>query len=369
MRGFSALIRRAAKAVPGGVTLSPADWEQRHRWISGLLWFHVPVIVGFGLIRGNGALHSIAEGGPVAAMGLLSAHRRYARQLRSALAGLGLMISSAVLVHLSGGNIEMHFHFFVMLSVISLYQDWRPFLVSIAFVATHHAVMGTIRPHDVFDHSSAWNSPLKWAAIHAFFVLASCAASVVSWRIVEDSHRRSKAALEDGERHFRALIEHSTDVVTVVDAEGNISYDSPSSVQVLGYSNEERVGSNGLDYVHPDDLPRSAQVLKQVVTRGGTVVTLLANRALLLDRIEHARESARRRPGSRLALLYIDLDDFKTVNDGLGHEAGDELLRRTAERIALAIRPGDTAARLGGDEFAILLEDIPAPALAYEIGA
>src|SRR5438067_9736062 len=110
MRGLSALIRRAAKAVPGGVTLSPADWEQRHRWISGLLWFHVPVIVAFALIRGNSPLHGFAECGPVAAMALLASNRSYARPLRSILTGLGLMISSAVLVHLSGGSTEMHFH-------------------------------------------------------------------------------------------------------------------------------------------------------------------------------------------------------------------------------------------------------------------
>jgi diguanylate cyclase (GGDEF)-like protein len=84
-------------------------------------------------------------------------------------------------------------------------------------------------------------------------------------------------------------------------------------------------------------------------------LTGLANRVLFADRLEHAL--ARRR--ELVAVLYLDLDDFKTVNDTLGHEAGDELLARTAERIRATVRTHDTAARLGGDEFAILLEDSP----------
>jgi len=84
-------------------------------------------------------------------------------------------------------------------------------------------------------------------------------------------------------------------------------------------------------------------------------LTGLANRVLFADRLDHAL--ARRR--ELVAVLYLDLDDFKTVNDTLGHEAGDRVLARTAERLRAAVRPGDTVARLGGDEFAILLEDSP----------
>ena len=86
-------------------------------------------------------------------------------------------------------------------------------------------------------------------------------------------------------------------------------------------------------------------------------LTGLANRALFGDRVEHALARSLR-TGSLIAVLFLDLDDFKTVNDRFGHHAGDQLLRSIAERIVAIVRPGDTAARLGGDEFAVLLEDV-----------
>jgi diguanylate cyclase (GGDEF)-like protein len=86
-------------------------------------------------------------------------------------------------------------------------------------------------------------------------------------------------------------------------------------------------------------------------------LTGLPNRALFMDRLDHAVVRAGRRE-AQLAVLFMDLDDFKVVNDSLGHEAGDKLLVAVAERLRACLRPEDTAARLGGDEFTILLEDL-----------
>ena len=86
-------------------------------------------------------------------------------------------------------------------------------------------------------------------------------------------------------------------------------------------------------------------------------LTGLANKALFQDRLEHALARIGH-TGSHLAVLFIDLDDFKTVNDSLGHGEGDQLLKRVATKLAECLRPLDTAARLGGDEFAVLIEDV-----------
>jgi diguanylate cyclase (GGDEF)-like protein/PAS domain S-box-containing protein len=86
-------------------------------------------------------------------------------------------------------------------------------------------------------------------------------------------------------------------------------------------------------------------------------LTGLPNRALFMDRLEHALTRANRR-GSKVAVLFTDLDNLKIVNDSLGHDAGDQVLLAVAERLKAGLRPEDTAARLGGDEFTILVEDI-----------
>ena len=94
-------------------------------------------------------------------------------------------------------------------------------------------------------------------------------------------------------------------------------------------------------------------------------VTHLANRALFNERVRHAVARARREELG-LAVIFLDLDDFKTVNDSLGHAAGDQLLLEVAQRISATIRASDTAARFGGDEFAVLLEDVEDPQAAAE---
>jgi diguanylate cyclase (GGDEF)-like protein len=96
-------------------------------------------------------------------------------------------------------------------------------------------------------------------------------------------------------------------------------------------------------------------------------LTGLANRALFMDRVGHAVAKLGRRPGGLLAVLFVDLDNFKAVNDTLGHARGDRLLVLVAERLLTAVRGVDTVARLGGDEFAILLEDLTTEAAAVVV--
>jgi diguanylate cyclase (GGDEF)-like protein/PAS domain S-box-containing protein len=225
------------------------------------------------------------------------------------------------------------------------------------------------------------------------------------------------ADLRRSEERFRSLVRNSVDVNVILAADGTIAYESPAVERVLGSRPDERLGKLALDVVHPDDRSRVARLFLVVARRpgaeaaaemrvrhadgswrsieavvknllddpavGGIVVnyrditsrkelenelrvrafhdalTGLANRALFVDRLGHALARTRR-TRERIAVLFLDLDDFKTINDSLGHGEGDQLLRATSERLRGALRGGDTIARMGGDEFAILVEDADA---------
>jgi hypothetical protein len=207
------MIARTRGALPQGRALPEAVWMARHRAIVVLLWAHVAGLLVMAAVQGYELLHAGAEVGIVAMAALAATWQRPARTVRAALATAGLFTCSALLVHFSGGVTEMHFHFFVMVVVVTLYQDWFPFLLGIAFVLLHHGVMGTVAPETVFSSTEAVANPWLWASIHAGFILAASVACLVAWKrqeeyatqIGQDALRR-KEALELNDHVVQGLV-------------------------------------------------------------------------------------------------------------------------------------------------------------------
>ena len=211
--GVIRALPRAAAALPKGSALPERVWATRHRAVLGLLWLHVPALAVLAAVRGYSAVHSLLEIAIVVIAAVLATWKLLDRSARAAVATFGLFTCSALLVHFSGGVTEMHFHFFVMVVVVALYQEWFAFLVGITFVLLHHGVIGTLAPQDVYSTRAAIENPWGWAAIHAGFILAESVACLVAWKkseqyaaeIVEHGLRR-REALELNDQVVQGLV-------------------------------------------------------------------------------------------------------------------------------------------------------------------
>ncbi len=234
-------------------------------------------------------------------------------------------------------------------------------------------------------------------------------------RRIEAGAQRELLLVRVSEERFRSLVQNAADVLVIAAADGRLRYASPAAERNWGHSPAALTGSRVSDVVHPEDLEAARAFYAECVRStgvniatqlriraadgtwrnvevigynlleddavNGVVLTLhdvterksfeeqltklafrdpltdLANRALFTDRLEQALARATRRMRS-VGLLFLDIDNFKDVNDRLGHAAGDRLLVIVADRLRQVLRGEDTAARIGGDEFTVLLEEI-----------
>jgi len=240
------------------------------------------------------------------------------------------------------------------------------------------------------------------------------------------TYLKTVEALQESEERFRNAFDCAAVGMALVSSDGQWLQVNPSLCNLLGYTEDELLATNFQTITHPEDLDSvmvsinevmehqmpSCQVEKRYLhklghsvwvllsasqihdkqTKSGRlifqiqdvadrkraeqqlhydafhdVLTGLANRALFTDHLKLAVARAWRQVDHKFAVLFLDLDRFKVINDSLGHMVGDQLLVAIARRLELCLRPGDTVARLGGDEFTILLEDLKDEAEAVEV--
>jgi diguanylate cyclase (GGDEF)-like protein/PAS domain S-box-containing protein len=284
--------------------------------------------------------------------------------------------------------------------------------------------------------SSDWADPKDWVRGLAGFVGLFDVYTIYQHLQLQRVRRR----LAQRDQLFQLITENAADMIAVVDNDGNRLYNSPAYQRVLGYSTEELTSGSSFDQVHPSDRERVLQAASKARTSGqgqqleyrmrhrdgswrilestaspirnveqqisGLVIvnrditqrkraeealehsalydglTDLPNRSLFADRLHHALIRSLRHSDYKFAVLFIDIDGFKVLNDSLGHSAGDELLIQIARRLTTNFRDSDTLARsaapnsrpsqdglarLGGDEFTVLLEDVFNPSDAIRV--
>ncbi len=245
-RGFA---RRVLDLLPRGRPLPEAAWSTRHRAIVVLLWCHVPALTGFALAMGFDLAHALVEGAAVAAPAVFATWQRPSRTLRATAASFGLMTASAVLVHVSGGYIEAHFHFFVVVGVMALYQSWIAFLVAVGYVVAHHGIVGILDPRSVFNHEAAFRDPVAWAVIHGAFIAAMSVATLTAWRLAERqqlaAQRRLEALSAGLERSNRELHEFAS--VAAHDLQEPLRKIQAFGDRLGGYTDE--LDETGRDYL------------------------------------------------------------------------------------------------------------------------
>jgi diguanylate cyclase (GGDEF)-like protein/PAS domain S-box-containing protein len=260
-------------------------------------------------------------------------------------------------------------------------------------------------------------------------VLAAAAVLMLFFRLQQQDHlsqlqEAERNALRESEERFRALTEQSTDIILISDPAGQIKYASPSIDPVLDLQSDVLLGSNISDLVHPDDFAKGSHSLftgsgpsqhsvievrlrhadgrwlhfecvvrnliqhkniggivfnardiserknaqeKLLFNASHDVLTGLPNRVLFLGRLQSVVDQIKRHPHSSAAVLFIDIDDFKIVNDCYGHAVGDALIKEVSGRLQACIRGDATVARIGGDEFTVLVEDINDPSDAIRV--
>ncbi|MEA2508849.1 MAG: hypothetical protein QOG21_931 [Actinomycetota bacterium] len=334
------------------------------------------------------AITALAAAG---ALSILAMGRRYTVDVSHAFSLVGSVLIAGLVVMAGGSFLSIVYGMlFVWVAQFgAVFYRFRGAMSQLCWAACLHGIVLSVLPGE--NHLTTW-----------LLTTGTCAVVVVSYRLIERTSAR-----------LRGVMEHSGGIVLVIDPELKIKYAGGPIERLLDSTSFEIIGKSLLPIVHPDDWTTVQGAVTEITSEeshltsfdvrllradghslhteanvenalsdsslDGIVMTLrdvterkhleeqllhqafhdpltgLPNRALFADRLEWMLS---RRKKEQCSLLFIDLDNFKAVNDDFGHETGDALLTTVAQRLQDILRTEDTAARLGGDEFAILLDGI-----------
>jgi PAS domain S-box-containing protein len=270
-----AFLQTVREQLPQGGSLPKEEWLRRHRVMVVALWAHIPILFALGVIRGHGWLHVLLEVSILAAAGTVASSNWDKRAVPMLANTLGLLTASALLVHFTHGTIEMHFHYFVIVAAVTLYQAWAPFLCAIAYVVAQHGIMGALDSTSVYNHPAAIASPWKWALVHGFFILGECVTLLVAWKLNENARSAAEASYEqalqeetarrEAQERYGRLFDAAIEGIYETTLDGRIITANPALARIMGYASVEEFISTEIHdhYLDPADRFRFLSLLEE----------------------------------------------------------------------------------------------------------
>ncbi|BBH68693.1 hypothetical protein ACTI_53780 [Actinoplanes sp. OR16] len=396
--------------LPAGGGLRDEDWAGRHRLLTVLLAVIMVALIVFGVLQNEEHIPALLLTVGLVLPCLIAATLPRSRRLRSVFVALGYTAACGGFVSLAHGLTEAHFTFFIAVGALALYRDWAPFGAFLVATTLHHGVFGTLFSDHTYDHDSAVAHPLVWALLHGSAVLCAAGFQVVSWRLTEVEEDRARENLDESQAQLSVAFDQTPVPMAIFSPDGlfmrtNAAYrewlglpdelpagfhlrdiplvpvnpDEPAMLGLMSESHESRtitrqyrrlddgrtiwvqVHGTGLYdrndqlrliYVHCFDVTATrdheAELRHQV--RHDALTGLLSRKAFEHDLAAMLTESA-----EPVSVIYLDVDRFKSINDGSGHTTGDDVLRALAVRLGRVVPDGALIARLGGDEFVVAL--------------